>query len=249
MDLIQAIILGIVQGITEWLPISSSGHLALIQNYFGIHESLAFDILLHLGSLLVVLTVFYKDIIQLIKGVFTKDTKSLKMALFLIIATIPIAVVGFFLQDSIESIFSNNLLIAFAYIFTAIILYFTKYAKSKKVKLNFKNSFLIGFAQMFAILPGVSRSGITISTGLFFGLDKAEVAKFSFLLFIPAILGASLLGIKELVSVDFNSIIGMLFAIVSGFLSLKLLLRIIKTDKFHYFSVYCLFMAILLLML
>lgn len=241
MNLFEVIFLGVIQGITEWLPISSSGHLVLFQSIFGFKQPIIFDVLLHFGSLLVILFVFRKEILELILGVLNREKKYLKIAFMLIIATIPIVFVGFFFNDLIENSFSSLKVVGFSLIFTSIVLFMSKYPKIKNKNINFFNSFFMGIAQALAILPGVSRSGITISTALIQGIKQEEAARFSFLMAIPPILGATLLEIKNIEQIEnLNyALIGVFFSIVSGYLSLKFLLRIIKTNKFSYFSVYC----------
>lgn len=248
ITIIQAIILGIIQGITEWLPISSSGHLVIFQNLFKITPPVIFDITLHMGSLIVIITVFWKDILTLIKGVLRKEKTHLKFLGYLIIASIPIAIVGFFLNSYIKSIFNSLITVSISLIFTSIILFLTKKAK-QNTNLNLKNTYIIGMFQAIAILPGVSRSGMTISSGLIQGIKKQEVIKFSFLLFIPAIIGAALFELKNIGEITNMTpmIIGTLAAIITGFLSLKILLKIIRNNKLSYFGWYCLALGTILL--
>lgn len=248
MNLLQAILLGFVQGVTEWFPISSSGHLAIIQSLFGMNVPMAFDIFLHFASLIVIIFVFYKDIKEIIIGLIKKDKKYINLFLCLIIASIPAGILGFLFSDLIENIFSEILFIGIFLIITSAILYSTKFVKNKNKELNFKNSFVIGLFQAFAILPGISRSGSTISAGLLQGIDPKESARFSFLLSIPVILGASILGLK-----DFNQInniayllIGSLVTIITGIFTLKFLLRIIDKNKFNNFSVYCFILGMII---
>ncbi len=249
MDIIEIIILGIVQGITEWLPISSSGHLVILQNYFGIEQPLIFDIILHLGSVLVILFVFWKDIFSLIKGVIERDEKSIKLIVMLVLASIPIALVGFFLKTFIESIFNDLKTVGFSLLFTSLILFLSRYPKTKNKTLTYKNTLLIGIAQAIAILPGISRSGSTISLGLMQGVKQEEAAKFSFLLAIPAILGATVLEVRNINQISNISyvLIGFLFSIISGYFSLKFLLKVIKSNRFSYFAFYCLILGLIIL--
>ncbi|MBD3354983.1 hypothetical protein GF361_03280 [Candidatus Woesearchaeota archaeon] len=250
VSILQAIILGIVQGITEWLPISSSGHLVLFQKLFGIQPPVLFDIILHIGSLIVVFIVFWKDIVKLAKGLIKKEKASWIYLSKLLIASIPIALVGFFLNGFIKSIFHSTKTVGFSLLFTALLLYISKYPKKKNRSITFKNTFIMGIFQSLAILPGVSRSGSTISAGLLQGAKRQETARFSFLLFIPAILGATVMEITTLSQINGNLtalIIGTVFAIIAGVLSLKLLLKIINKNKFQYFSIYCLILGIILL--
>ncbi|MBI2498820.1 undecaprenyl-diphosphate phosphatase [Candidatus Woesearchaeota archaeon] len=249
MRIIEAIILGIVQGITEWLPISSSGHLVLLQNLFKIEQPVIFDLILHLGSLLVVLIVFREDIKKLVIGVFRKEKEYINLLFKIIIATIPIALVGFLLKEFIEKIFNDLRVVGFSFLFTSILLFLSKYPKVKDKELNYKNSFIIGLVQVLALLPGLSRSGSTISAGLMQGVKNEEIAKFSFLLFIPAILGATSLEIKNVNLIDgiFPLVIGVLTVVIVGFISLKLLLYIVKNSKIYLFGYYCLFLGLITL--
>lgn len=249
VTIIEAIILGIVQGITEWLPISSSGHLVLLQNLFKIEQPVIFDLILHLGSLLVVLIVFKNDIKRLVIGVFKKEEKEISLLLKIIIATIPIALIGFLLKDFIEKVFNDLRVVGFSFLFTSVLLFLSKHPKVKDKELNYKNSFIIGLVQVLALLPGLSRSGSTISAGLIQGVRNEEVAKFSFLLFIPAILGATVLEIKNvyLISDIIPLIVGVITVVIIGFLSLKLLLYIVKNSKIHFFAYYCLIIGIIIL--
>lgn len=249
MDIFQAIILGIVQGITEWLPVSSSGHLVLFEHLFGLSQPLLFDIMLHVGSLFVVLYYFRKDIRELIFGLFDGDREKLRIVLMIIVATIPIALVGYFFQDFIESIFKDLRTVGFALLFTALLLFLSRYPKKKEGKLTYMKALGIGIFQAIAILPGVSRSGSTISSGMMFGVRKEEVARFSFLIFIPAILGALVLHIGDITAFTdpLPVIVGTLVSAIVGYFSLKLLMNIIKKDKFSWFSVYCLLLGIVVL--
>lgn len=249
MDIFQAVILGIIQGITEWLPVSSSGHLVIMKNIFGLEQPLIFDIMLHIGSLIVVLLFFRKEILELIKGLINWEKEKLKIILMIIIATIPIAVIGYFFQSIIDNIFNDLRLVGFSLIFTALLLYFSRFPEHKSNQLNYFNAFIIGAFQAVAILPGVSRSGSTISSGMILGVKKEDVARFSFLIFIPAILGALILHINEL-DYDVNilpMIIGTIVSAVVGYFSLKLLMNIIKKNKFSWFSVYCLILGLIVL--
>lgn len=249
MNIIQVIVLSITQGITEWFPVSSSGHLALIQEFFNMNVPIAFDVFLHFASLIVIILVFWKDIRDIILGIVKKDKKYINIFLYLIIASVPAAVVGFLLKDKIESIFSNILFIGISLVTTGILLFLTKFAKNKNKELNIKNSITIGLAQAFAILPGISRSGSTISIGLLSGLNSREAARFSFLLSIPAILGASILEIKDMGRIDniWYLLIGFFVTIIIGFLSLKYLLKIIDKNKFKNFSFYCVLLGVLVI--
>ncbi|HQL11424.1 MAG TPA: undecaprenyl-diphosphate phosphatase [bacterium] len=241
MNIFQAIILGLTQGITEWFPVSSSGHLALVQYFFNIKVSTAFDVFLHFASLFVIVLIFWKDIEKLIVGIIHKDKQSINLFLYLIIASIPAGIIGFLLKDKIDSIFSNILYIGISLTITSLILFFTKFAKNKNRNLNFKNSLLIGIFQAIAILPGISRSGSTISAGLFSGLDPKVATKFSFLLSIPVILGSTILEAKNIGEINniLDLLISCIITVVIGFLSLRYILKVVDKNKFKYFSLYC----------
>jgi undecaprenyl-diphosphatase len=248
--LLQAIILGIIQGITEWLPISSSGHLVLAQNLFGLAPPVIFDVILHLGTLIVIFIVFAKDIKELCLGVFKREKKHLKMLLYLFLGSLPIAFAGLLFNDFIKSIFHSPVTVGISLLFTALLLFLSKYPRKDK-KLTITNTFIVGLAQMLAILPGISRSGSTIAVGLMQGIKREEAARFSFLLVIPAILGATLLEIGNLGTITNMPalIAGTITSIVVGYIALRLLLHIIKKGKFYLFGWYCLALGIIVLLL
>jgi undecaprenyl-diphosphatase len=250
MQILEALILGIVQGITEWLPVSSSGHLVIFQELFKIQASVFFDILLHLGTLLVILLVFWRDILKLLKALFTLNFKSKygRLVLFILIGSIPTGLIGYFFHDLFTGFFSNLLVVGIALILTGILLFFSKRKLGNK-ELNYKNSFLIGVMQGIAIIPGISRSGATIGFGLLKGIDRKEVVRFSFLLFIPAVIGAAIFeGSKVGVSEGFLvSLVGVLSAVVVGYFSLKILIKLIYRNKFHNFAYYCWVLGLLMI--
>ena len=181
IELIQEIVLSIVQGITEWLPISSSGHLAIFQNLFGF-QNLAFDVFLHLVSIFAVIIIFWRDILKLLN---INKQENLKYIGLIIIGIIPAGIVGFLFKHQIESFFSNLFYLGIFFMFSGIIIYLTKFSSVRKDKPGFFDSIFIGVFQAIAILPGVSRSGATISSGLFRGVRKDEAVKFSFFMAIP----------------------------------------------------------------
>jgi len=232
------IILAIIQAATEFLPISSSGHLALVSNLIS-KPDLFFFTALHLASLLAVLIFTRKEIFELLS--FKKQYR--KLWIFLITATIPAALFGYFFSSLIESSFSSWLIIGIAFLFTSVILYLTKYARQSS-RLNWKNSLFIGLMQVLALFPGVSRSGMTISAGLFLGIEREKAAKFSFLLFIPLAIGAFIL---ESGSFYFSLSLAISFIItlLLSLLFLNLLLLIIKKNYFWMFSAYCFLIGIL----
>jgi len=243
MNPLEASILAVVQGLTEFLPVSSSGHLAMASNLLDVPEGgLAFDIVLHLGTLVAVFAFYWKDIIALLRGILLRERKSLILGLTLVIGTIPVAIAGFLLGDLIEGLRSNMFFISGALAFTGTILFFSgRIPAARKPGITFKRGVLVGLAQTLAILPGVSRSGTTICTGLFTGLSREEAARFSFLLAIPAILGAA---VKELPSTTWNIplsniIIGFFVSAVVGFGALALLVKFVKQGKLSGFAWYC----------
>jgi undecaprenyl-diphosphatase len=240
MNLVLAFILGIIQGITEFIPVSSSGHLALIQNFYN-DINLGFDVALHLATLFAVLVYFYKDIYDIAKAFLNFETKTenFRWAIFIIVATIPAAIGGFFLQGIVEKAFSSLIWIAIGFLVTGILLFIASYSSGDK-PFTIKNTFIIGLAQVLAIFPGVSRSGATISAGLFSKLDKDKAIKFSFLLSIPVIFGAFILRYKELCHVPLLAlIIGMVTAFLSALLAIFVFVRFIKTTDVRYFAYYC----------
>lgn len=247
MNLIQSIILGIIQGLTEFLPVSSSAHLVIAQNLLGIREpQIFFDIMLHLGTLCAVVVYFYKDILGIIKSLLDARSDGFKLGILLIIATIPTGIGGFLLKDYFENMFSSPLYSSFFLVITGTILFFTRFKKdaNKTIRdFSIVDSVLIGIAQLIAIAPGISRSGMTISAGIFRGLDRKLCAKFSLLLSIPAIMGAvvaetgefRLCGIRDLL----NIFIGFLTSFLVGYVAIILLVKVLEKAKFYMFSYYC----------
>lgn len=262
MNLVQAIILGIIQGITEWLPISSSGHLVITQKLFGLEVPLVFDVILHFGTLLVIIVVFRKDILQIINALLKTPTMKLDeikqdanilMAWFILIGSIPIALAGYFLRDFIEKAFNSFLVVGIALIITGGLLWLSKYKEKKKTinQMKWYDALFIGVFQAFALLPGISRSGSTISAALFRKVERETAARYSFLLVIPAIVGATLFEMPALfdgtITNYFPLIVGTLVTIIVGYFSLKWLLKVIKKGKFHYFAIYCWIVGFLVL--
>jgi len=262
MDILQAIFLGIVQGVTEVLPISSSGHLILIPWVFNFNDpGLFFDVALHLGTLFAVIFFFYQDILQLVKGginiIIKKDPSDTyqKLFLFLLLTTIPGVIAGVLLDKYAESIFRNPILIATTLSFFGLVLLFAdrmgKQTKSFE-KVGILDSLIIGTSQALAIIPGVSRSGITMSAGLFRGLKRDEAARFSFLLSIPIIFGAALYSFKglpfsELLSPVF--VAGFLSSAIAGFLSIRFLMNYLKSHTFNIFVIYRFILAGIILII
>lgn len=240
--MLNEILLAIVQAVTEFLPISSSGHLALISNIIGKPDIFFFTVL-HLASLLAVLIFTRKELAKLI----TFDKRYSKMWLFLIIGTIPAVVFALFFKDIIEASFSSFLFLGVAFIFTGFILLFTRFSRQYS-KLNYKNSLLIGIFQILALFPGISRSGMTISSGLFSGLKKEEAVKFSFLLFIPLSVGAFLSELGKFYF-NFSLLISFIITFLLSLIFLNLLLVIVKRKAFWLFAFYCFIIGIISLVL
>ena len=270
MDIFQGIIIGIVQGLTEFLPVSSSAHLVFIQNILVVQSSLAFDTFLHLGSLLAVLWFFRADIIKMIlswisslsdiiHGRFREgfyDDPYKRLAWYVIIATIPVGLAGVFFEDSVDALFSGALYVPAFFLFvTGTILYLSQRMTSGSI--NFRNitgkhALFMGLGQACAILPGLSRSGTTIAAGLVAGLDKEFAAKFSFILSIPAILGAFILQVKDIGSaMDANFLpifLGFVAAFISGYIAIKWMLDLIQKRNLDIFAYYCWIVGIVVFM-
>ncbi len=247
MSIIEAIILGVVQGLTEFLPVSSSGHIELGKAVLGIDAAgdLTFSLLLHGATVLSIFVVFYKDILALIKGLFSfqwnEDTQYIVK---LIISMIPVGLVGVFLKDELEAMFEGRIVLVGVFlIITAGLLMLSKLEKKEGKEVNFLNALLIGISQAVAVLPGISRSGATISTALALGVSREKAARFSFLMVLAPILGASLLEVKDLAQTDLNwapMAAGFIAAFLSGLLACNAMLALVKKGKIAYFAIYCL---------
>ena len=252
MSILQALVLGIVQGFTELLPISSSAHLTILPWMFGWTNSVAFkidfeafDVALHFGTLLAIVLFFYKDWIKLIKGGYNQVVKKErtfegKMFWYIVIATIPGGIIGFILDKFAGDALEKPLIIATALIVMGIILYIVDKNSKSKVKfekMTLKQTFLIGLSQCLAFIPGVSRSGITMTTGRLMGIERESVAKYSFLLSTPIVFAATVLKFKDFVfSVPF--FIGVFTSFVVGLFVIKFLLNYLKKGNFRIFAVY-----------
>jgi undecaprenyl-diphosphatase len=248
MTLFESIILGTVQGLTEFLPISSSGHLVLFQSILKIEQpGHEFEILVHIGTLGSVFFIFYKDILDLLLTI--KSKKSINFVTMIIIGTTPTVIIGLGLKDKIAILFENVDNVGFALIFTGIILSLTFFIKIKRNDNSFIKSFFIGLCQAIAILPGISRSGMTISCALLLGLSPKDAARFSFMLAIPAISGAGLLMVLDLDSsfqVPYEIIVGgVMSSFLVGILALKLLLGLLQKGKIYFFGFYCILIGLI----
>ncbi|HDL02758.1 MAG TPA: undecaprenyl-diphosphate phosphatase [candidate division Zixibacteria bacterium] len=251
MNYIDTIILGLIQGLTEFLPVSSSGHLVLGKYLLGAEMSgIVFELAVHFGTLMSVLIYFRKRVLRLVQSIYTPSLMAeRKMILYLILGMIPAVIIALIFKDQIESVFSAPLAAAIFLVVTGIILILTAAFEKGLGKIDAPRSLLIGFAQALAILPGISRSGMTISAGLFTGVKPIEAAEYSFLLSIPAIIGAIIFQAKEIVAVDKSLIshylVGAAVAFLSGLFAVYLLLDLIRKGKFKYFGIYCILMGIL----
>lgn len=252
MEWFEALILGLLQGLTEYLPVSSSGHLAIGSALFGIEgeENLAFTVVVHVATVFSTLVILWKEIDWIFKGLFKfQMNDETRYVINIIISMIPIGIVGVFFKDEVEAIFGSGLLVVgCCLLLTAALLTFSYYYKPRqKAEISKKDAFIIGLAQACAVLPGLSRSGSTIATGLLLGDDKAKLAQFSFLMVIPPILGEALLdGMKlmkgEAIAGDIPAlslIVGFVAAFVSGCLACKWMINIVKKGKLVYFGIYC----------
>ena len=248
MTIIDIVILGILQGITEFLPVSSSGHLVIVQYMLGIESpGNTLEILFHIGTLFSVIFVFYKDIKLIVMSLNKKPSQVLVM--HIITATVPAVIIGLTFKDYINSVFSSIVPVGYALLFTGAVLILSINFKNKNKSLSYLYSILIGLSQAMAIIPGISRSGTTISISMLLGIPPKEAARFSFLLSIPVIVGAGLLGFIELQSNDSFTIEVIIVAILTSFavgtLSLKMLLKILEIGRFHFFGIYCLVAGII----
>lgn len=255
MDILQSFLLGIIQGLTEFLPISSSGHLVLGKQILGVEveTGITFEVVVHFGTLCSILVYYRKIIWELIISGLSflrapsekKEDPNVKLIGFILISMIPAMIVGFTLKDQVESIFSSPLIVSAMLIVTGLMLFSTKFVKDTPNEVSLGKSFMIGIAQSFAMIPGISRSGSTISTALWLGVKREAAANFSFLMLIPVIAGAMLLEVKELIELGItdaaliNLVIGFFAAFISGYYALKYLIIILKRRGFHYFAYYC----------
>ena len=255
MSWFQALVLGILQGLTEYLPVSSSGHLAIGQALFGLDDgssNLTFTVLLHVATVLSTIVILWKEIVWLFKDLFQfRWNEGTRYTLNIIISMIPVAIVGLFFKDQIEAIFGSGLLVVgICLLVTASLLAFSYWAKPRqREQISPWHAFLIGIAQAVAVLPGLSRSGSTIATGLLLGNKKERLAQFSFLMVIPPILGEALLDVKKIadagVSASFGGIsplaviVGFLAAFVVGCIACKWMINIVKRGKLIWFALYC----------
>ncbi|MBV6643945.1 MAG: undecaprenyl-diphosphate phosphatase [Cyclobacteriaceae bacterium] len=257
MTWLEALVLGLIQGLTEFLPVSSSGHLEIGSVLLHIEASnnLLFTVIVHAATALSTVVVFRRDIAQLLVGL--RDpiwNESWSFSSKIVLSMIPVGIVGVFFENEVEALFTGNMvLVGSALLLTSVLLFFTHFRKSHGKELGFLAAFLMGMAQAAAVLPGVSRSGATIATGLMLGCDKSKVTKFSFLMVLIPILGASLLKIKDYVEAPVVSsgpsfgvlLVGFLSAFIAGYLACQWMVAIVRKGKLTYFAVYCLLIGLI----
>ncbi len=252
MSWFEAFVLGLIQGLTEYLPVSSSGHLAIGSALFGIEaeENLTFTVAVHVATVLSTLVILWKEIDWIFRGLFKFEMNAeTKYVINILISMIPIGIVGIFFKDYVEEIFGSGLLIVGCMLLlTACLLTFSYYAKPRqKENISMRDAFIIGLSQACAVLPGLSRSGTTIATGLLLGNNKTQLAQFSFLMVIPPILGEAILDILKTATGEapagdiptLSLVVGFLTAFVAGCLACKWMINIVKKGKLIYFAIYC----------
>jgi len=260
----MAIILGILQGITEWLPISSSGHLAIFQFYLEEEPPILFDIILHIGSLCVIFYIMRDEIKRVLDSVpsffsnyrnYTNLKGEQRLIGLVIVASIPTAIIGFTFDSTVIGDFYSEMhLVGGCLMFTGILVWISKdYSGDKQIDdFPIKNALIVGFFQGLAILPGVSRSGSTIAISKMLGMEPVKAARFSFLLFIPAITGATILKIQDIDETisevgTLSLMLGFLSSVITSYFSINILLNLIKKQQFHYFTPYCILLGFLLI--
>lgn len=266
MSWLESAALGILQGLTEFLPISSSGHLVLGENLLRVKfDDISFEVFLHFGTFFSVVIVFRRTIWGMMKAVGEKvrpiyggrnrpnsleydqasANENWNLIWLILLGSVPAGIFGILFKESVEESFSSPTFVSIMLLITGSILFLTKFFKRVEGKIKIPDAFLIGIAQAIAMLPGISRSGFTISTGIFRGIQREKAAEFSFLLSLPAILGATAVKLKDVLNRSNSSfdlwfyLIGMLFAFLSGWLAIKFLLNVIRKGKFEFFAYYC----------
>ncbi len=256
MSYLEAIILGIIQGLTEFLPVSSSGHLELAKAIFGDQslpqESLTFTVILHFATAMSTMVVFRKEVFTIIKGLFQfKWNDELQFSLKIIISMIPATIIGLLFEDELEAFFGGKILmVGFMLLITALLLLLADKAKNTNQNVNYKNAFIIGVSQAIAMLPGISRSGATISTSVLLGIDRVKAARFSFLMVVPLIFGKvakDILGGEiSFQSDQIGSLsVGFLAAFISGLFACNWMISLVKKSKLYYFAIYCFIVGVI----
>jgi undecaprenyl-diphosphatase len=258
MNWFEAMVLGLIQGLTEFLPVSSSGHLEIAKSLFGVNPeaSFYFTIAVHGATVLSTIAVFRKELVTLFRGTLKfKMNEETSYVLKLIVSMIPVGFAGLLLKDPIEKLFNGNILfVGFMLLITASLLALAHFIKKRERKITYMDALIIGIAQAIAVIPGISRSGATIATGLMIGNRKDEIAKFSFLMVLVPVIGANLM---EIFSGEFNAdstgigiiIIGFITAFISGYLACKWMIGLVKRSKLIWFSIYCVVAGLLAILL
>ncbi len=266
MSWLEALILGVIQGLTEFLPVSSSGHLTILSNLFGLEgeSNLTMIVVLHVATVLSTLFILWKEVVWIFKDLFSRQSwksysglnDGTKYAINILISMIPVGIVGFFFKDAVEEIFGSGLLIVgIMLLVTASLLAFSYFAKPRqRENISGWHAFIIGIGQALAVMPGLSRSGTTIATGLLLGNKKEKIAQFSFLMVIPPVLGEALLDVMDIIQNGFGSamsgispvalIVGFIAAFITGCLACKWMINVVKKGKLIWFAVYCLIVGI-----
>ena len=267
MSWLEALILGVIQGLTEFLPVSSSGHLTILSNLFGLEgeSNLTMIVTLHVATVLSTLFILWKEVVWIFKDLFAKQSwksysglnEGTRFAINILISMIPVAIVGFCFKDKVEEVFGSGLLIVgIMLLVTAALLAFSYFAKPRQREhISGLHAFIIGIGQALAVMPGLSRSGTTIATGLLLGNKKERMAQFSFLMVIPPVLGEALLDVKDIAEQGFSTamdgispvalIVGFIAAFVTGCLACKWMINVVKNGKLIWFAIYCLIIGIL----
>lgn len=262
MEYLKIIILAIVQGLTEFLPVSSSGHLAIAQYLLGIESpGVTLEVFLHFGTFMSVLVIFWKDIAKIIIAFVAnfwkvwkyprvmKENEDFAMGIYILLSMIPAGIVGLLFEDQIAGLFDNIVMVGIALIVTGTVLFLTQWAQKQEKPLKGWKAILMGLAQAVAIIPGISRSGSTVSMGMFLGMDREKVAKFSFLMALPLIFGATIMKGKEALGTEgfawAGIILGTVTAFLFGYFAVKWLLKAITKGKLYMFGFYCLALGFL----
>lgn len=259
MELLEALLLGILQGVTEFLPVSSSGHLVLAQELLrtNLDRGITFEIVVHFGSFFSILIYFRYRIMQVIKSLFDFLTSpsqmkenwntryDVRLSIYVLISMIPAGIVGFTLKDSLESLFANASIVSTMLLVTGTLLYLNKYLDAGPRDVDPSRAFLVGLAQAFAMIPGISRSGTTITIGNLLGIKRERIAEFSFLMLLPVLAGAMALEFVNLTKTGGEGhqvtylLVAFFASLISGYFSLKYLIKIFKSKGLHYFAYYC----------
>ncbi len=269
MSYFDALILGLLQGLTEFLPVSSSGHLVLGQEVLGVlqADNITFEVFVHFGTLFSILAIFWKDVWQIFSSLFEgikqpsnisillREDEHFKLAALIVVGSIPAAIIGLSFKPYVERAFSDVNLVGVMLLVTGLVLFLTRLARPKPDKMvGWGTAIFIGFAQALAVMPGISRAGMTISAGLFAGVAREQAARYSFLLALPAIFGATLLETVEITSAPLEKqliivlVVGTIAAFIAGYIAIKTIFIVLKKDKFSYFSFYCLIVGLIVIL-